>query len=310
MNLFNCIVVCGPTACGKTNLGVKIAAKYGGEIISADSRQVYRGMDIGSGKDLAEYTLEGKKIPCHLIDIADPSDVYTLYRYCADFNDSFQNIASRKKIPVIVGGTGLYIEAALKQYDVPHAPEDAAFRTNMMQKDYETLVKLLDEKDHDLFMRTDLSSKKRIVRSLEIAEHQTGGFAHRNKLVINPLVFGISYPREIIRERIDSRLDSRLGQGMIDEVRALLEKGIDKERMKMFGMEYSHLSRYLWGEITFDAMKDSLRHEIHRLAKRQMTWFRGMEKRGIKVHWIENGDFDAICGIIEQTNPPVTTKTS
>jgi tRNA dimethylallyltransferase len=255
-------------------------------------------MDIGSGKDLAEYTLDGKEIPYHLIDVADPSEVYTLYRYCEDFNNAFNAIQSRKKIPVIVGGTGLYIEAALKQYDVPHAPEDAAFRNRMMQLDHETLVNMLDEKDHDLFMRTDLSSKKRIVRGLEIAEHD-GGSLDRKKIVINPLVFGITYPREVIRQRIDARLDSRLRGGMIDEVRSLLEKGIDKDRMRMFGMEYSHVARYLWGEITLDEMKESLKSEIHRLSKRQMTWFRGMEKREIKVHWIEQGDFNAICGIIE-----------
>lgn len=299
MKAYNCIVVCGPTACGKTHLGVQIAAHFGGEIISADSRQVYRGMDIGSGKDLEEYTLDGLNIPFHLIDIADPSDVYTLYKYCDDFTASFLDIESRKKIPVIVGGTGLYIEAALKQYDVPHAPEDAAFRTRMMQLDHETLETMLDEKNHELFMRTDLSSKKRIVRALEIAEHE-GEAARRKKITINPLVFGVLYPREIIKQRIDARLDSRLAGGMIDEVTSLLEKGIEKDRMRMFGMEYSLVARYLWGEIPFEEMKETLRRDIHHLAKRQMTWFRGMEKRGIPIHWIEHGDFGTICKIIEQ----------
>ncbi|HEY1405505.1 MAG TPA: tRNA (adenosine(37)-N6)-dimethylallyltransferase MiaA [Spirochaetota bacterium] len=296
-----CIVICGPTACGKTRIGVSLASRYGGEIISADSRQVYRSLDIGSGKDLDEYVVEGKTIPYHCIDIAEPSEVFTLYHYLAEFNRSCNAVIRKGSVPIIVGGTGLYIEAALKQYDVPHAPENQALREKLMALDRDELLSLLS-KEKDLYDKTDLSSTKRIVRSLEIAADRASGVTHHSDreelLPFESLVIGIMYPREELHQRIYSRLMSRLQSGMIDEVERLIAF-IPRERILMFGMEYSHIAEYLWGNCTYEEMVESLFQSIRHLAKRQMTWFRGMDRRGIPVHWIDRGDFDQIEALVE-----------
>jgi tRNA dimethylallyltransferase len=286
----NSIVICGPTACGKTRLAVSAALRIGGEIISADSRQVYRGMDIGTGKDLSEYHTTAGDVPYHCIDIASPEEVYTLFRYIIDFNRAFNNIRSRGKIPVIAGGTGLYIEAAVKQYDVSEVPEDKEFRDSLMVEDSGSLAERLEKISPDLYSRTDLTSKKRIVRALEIARAGSSGSvsAHAEKIEVRPVIAAISYPRETVIRRIDERLESRLSEGMIDEVRRLIDSGIGRERLMMLGMEYSCVGRHLLGEWSYDAMVEELRNEIHRLAKRQMTWFRGMERRGLIVNWIED----------------------
>jgi tRNA dimethylallyltransferase len=284
---YNSLVICGPTACGKTRIGVQAAVRYHGEIISADSRQVYRTMDLGTGKDIDEYKIQNTNIPYHCIDIVDPDDVYTLFRYMRDFNKAFDDIISRNSLPVIVGGTGLYIEAALKQYVVSEVPENPEFRQKMMMKEKDELVQMLSSKDQELCRRTDLTSKKRIVRALEIYQFQDASQLKDSfiPLEVKPLVCVVFYDKEELCKRIDKRVDDRIAHGMIDEVQSLITGGIRRERLLMFGMEYSCIGRYLFGEFSLDEMKVSLKNEIHRLAKRQMTWFRGMEKRGIALKW-------------------------
>ncbi len=296
------IVICGPTASGKTSLGVKIAEKYSGEILSADSRQVYKGMDIGTGKDLEEYKLDGRTIPYHLIDVANPEEIYNLYHYVNDFYKSFNETISRSNLPVVVGGTGLYLEAVIKHYRVPNVPENVELRKELMVGDLEKLVLKLKSLDDSIYCSTDLSSKKRVVRSIEVAT-----FGQTNKLQwggenppkIQPLVLAVFWKREELIKRIDLRLNQRLEDGMVDEVESLLKSGVTHERMLLFGMEYKYISRYLSGELTYEEMVLELKTAIHRLSKRQMTWFRGMERRGLTVNWIENADFLAADKLIQ-----------
>jgi tRNA dimethylallyltransferase len=292
----NCIVVCGPTASGKTRLGVLIARKLGGEILSCDSRQVYRGMDIGTGKDLAEYG----DLPCHLIDIADPAEIYTVHRYQADFRRAFAEVTGRRKPPVVVGGTGLYLEAVLRDYAVPEVPEHAAFRAGQMLRDRESLARELAACAPELYRVTDLNSRKRIVRSLEIARFGDGapGKTSPQAIPLRPLVLCIVVERPVLRERIAARLQARLDAGMVDEVNRLLAAGIPRERLAMFGMEYKQVSRYLSGEVDYGTMVAELCRDICRLAKRQETWFRGMERRGTAMHWIKEGNFDEAMAVI------------
>ncbi|MBN2035649.1 MAG: tRNA (adenosine(37)-N6)-dimethylallyltransferase MiaA [Chitinispirillaceae bacterium] len=286
------IVICGPTATGKTALGVRLAVSYNGEIISCDSRQVYRGMDIGTGKDLSHYRVGTRDIPYHLIDIADPAQVYTVYHYQRDFYRVFAGICSRNRVPVVVGGTGLYLEAVLRSFRISAIPEDGALRELLMSRDKHSLEQELKQLDPKRYAETDLSSKKRIVRSLEVAyARQTGsGDSDRRAIPLpplDPIVIGVRFERSVLRERIRLRLEERFDQGMVDEVRRLLSSGIPPQRFDMFGLEYKHIARYIRGEIEFDAMKQELFHAICRFAKRQETWFRGMERRGIPVHWIK-----------------------
>jgi tRNA dimethylallyltransferase len=291
----NCMVICGPTASGKTALGVAFALGYGGEIISGDSRQVYRGMDIGTGKDLAAYHTETGDIPCHLIDIADPVEVYTVYRYQRDFYRVFGEIISRKRLPVVVGGTGLYLEAVLRGYKISAVPEDPKLRSELMTRDKESLEKELMRLDPQRFETTDRSSKKRIVRSLEVAlanAKSSGRVAPSEPPYprIDPLVLGAQWERSALRERIWLRLEQRFEQGMVDEVKRLLDSGIPRARFDMFGLEYKYIARYIRAEIGFDAMKQELFRAICRFAKRQETWFRGMERRGVEIQWVREGN--------------------
>ena len=297
MNDFNCLVVCGPTACGKTSLGVALTDRLNGVVLSADSRQIYRGMDIGTGKDLCEYVRQGREIPYRLIDIAEPGEIYTLYRYLNDFNIAFNETIAEGKLPVVVGGTGLYVEAAVKQYEVPHSPEDAALREELMLEERDVLEKKLESLSPELFARTDLTSKKRIVRSIEIALNKNTQPDLPERLAlcepVRPLVIGLAPERQTVLERIDRRLDERLASGMIEEIARLCES-VPRERMLMFGMEYKYIALYCYGELTYDAMAEQLRASIHRLSKRQMTWFRGMERRGIPVRWYEGPDEERV----------------
>ncbi|MCL2689425.1 MAG: tRNA (adenosine(37)-N6)-dimethylallyltransferase MiaA [Chitinispirillia bacterium] len=297
----NCIVVCGPTVSGKTKLAVQIADFLNGEILSADSRQVYRGMDIGTGKDLHEYVnKDGKSIPYHLIDIADPSQIYTLYDYQQDFYRAFEDITSRGCLPVIAGGTGLYIEAVLKGYRIAPVPEDAVFRKSLMAEPYDKLLRMLEDENPKLLAKTDISTKKRIVRALEISragcdvcldDDADRGIA-QNFPQINPLILYLVRDRAILRERIEKRLYERLENGMIDETARLLESGISIDRLNLFGMEYKHAARYLTKEVSYQEMVSELLQDIYHLAKRQDTWFRGMERRGMKVARIQTADFE------------------
>lgn len=298
----NIIAVCGPTASGKTTLAVAIARAVDGEILSVDSRQVYRGMDIGTGKDREEYRTGGPAVPCHLIDIADPTELFTLWQYQKAFYAAFEGIRTRGTVPIAAGGTGLYLEAVLKNYEVPNVPEDAAFRRHMMQLDGDALAALLRRESPDIAARTDFSSRKRIVRALEVARAQREGdveWGHPEAPRLQPLVLGVRWPRPVLHERIAARLDSRLDAGMVDEVAALRGNGVPDERLDMFGMEYRHITRHLRGEATLGEMREHLFRDICRLAKRQETYFRGMERRGIPVHWIDGGDSARALSILK-----------
>lgn len=298
----NLIVVCGPTASGKTALGVQIALHLKGEIISADSRQVYRGMDIGTGKDLKEYQTPNGLVPYHLIDVADPAEIYTLFHYQNDFFQTFDQIVSRKQMPVVVGGTGLYIEAVLKNYKIPAIPENASLRAELMQQQKIDLEKKLSQLSKPLYEKTDLSSKKRIVRALEVAMSGQGPTSTQHLSPnLTPLVLCTRWERTKLRQRIDARLEARLNQGMIDEVRKLLHSGIPRERFALFGMEYKHIALFIDGKVDYATMVSGLRQNIHQLAKRQETWFRGMERRGIEVNWVEEARLDIAMEIIERT---------
>lgn len=298
----NCAVICGPTASGKTRLGVEVASWLGGEVVSADSRQVYRGMDIGTGKDLVEYENNGHPVPHHLIDVADPTEIYSLWNYQQDFYGVFRQLRASGKLPVVVGGTGLYIEAVLKQYKIPDVPEDVAQRRELMERSPEDLLGELKSLDPAIFGQTDLSSKKRIVRSLEVAryaQHHELRWGIPDPPEIVPLILSIRTPRPELRERIRLRLESRFNEGMIDEVARLISRGVSRERLHVLGMEYGHIARFLAGEVSRQTMEEDLLHAIHRLAKRQDTWFRGMERRGLPVTWIEGPDFEQARKVLE-----------
>jgi tRNA dimethylallyltransferase len=300
----NCIAVCGPTASGKTKLAVEIARLTKGEILSADSRQVYRGMDIGTGKDLCEYGERGTNdfVPHHLIDIVDPSYIYTLYDYQRDFYKAFEDVTKRGHLPIIAGGSGLYIEAVIKGYSIPPVPENAEFRKSMMKENRETLMKMLKDENPQLFARTDTSTKKRIVRALEIARFGgTDNVNNANFPKINPLILYIIYERSELRNRIEKRLHERLNNGLVEEAAKLINSGIARERFALFGMEYKHAARYIDGEVSYDEMVSQLLQDIFHLAKRQDTWFRGMERRGMKTHPIQRGALDEAVEYLKST---------
>jgi len=305
----NCIVVCGPTASGKTRLAARIARAVGGEVLSADSRQVYRGMDIGTGKDLCEYGEAGSGdfVPYHLIDIADPRDIYTLYDYQRDFYRAFGDVSGRGRLPVVAGGSGLYIEAVLKGYRIPPVPENVDFRKSMMGESREVLLDMLRDESPRAFARTDVSTKKRIVRALEVARFGDIGGADPDDFPrIDPLILYVVWDRAELRARIEQRLRERLDAGLIDEVRRLISAGIAPGRFALFGMEYKHAARYIGGEVSYEDMAAQLLQDIFHLAKRQDTWFRGMERRGLTVHPIPRGEFESampIVMIMEGTKP-------
>jgi tRNA dimethylallyltransferase len=300
----NCLFIGGPTASGKTTLGVALAVRYNGEVVSCDSRQVYRGMDIGTGKDLAEYHTRAGAVPCHLIDIVDPGEIYTVYRYQRDFYTVFQEIVSRQRLPVVIGGTGLYLEAVLRGYRISAVPENPMLRAWLMQRDKESLERELAALDPERFATTDLSSRKRIVRSIEVAMAKAASQGGRREPApeypaIDPLVLVVRWERGALRERIRLRLEQRLEQGMVDEVKRLLDSGIPQARFDMFGLEYKYIARYVKGEVGFDTMKQELYAAICRFAKRQETWFRGMERRGVALQWVDEGDFEEAVKVVE-----------
>jgi len=299
----NCVVLCGPTASGKTRLGVQIASWLGSDILSADSRQVFRGMDIGTGKDLAEYENKGNPVPYHLIDIADPAAIYSLWNYQQDFYAAFKVLRASGKHPVVVGGTGLYIEAVLKNYRIADVPEDVELRRELMEQSSEQLLRRLEALAPSFVEQTDVSSKKRIVRSLEVAlysQHHEIRWGIPDPPEIVPLILAIQIPRPELKERIRHRLESRLAEGMIQEVEGLVAGGVSSERLKLFGMEYGHIGRYLAGATTREQMVEDLFLAICHLAKRQATWFRGMERRGLPVRWIHGADFEEARMVLEE----------
>lgn len=285
----NLIVLTGPTATGKTRLGALLARRIGGEVISGDSRQVYRRMDLGTGKDLEDYIVDGEKIPVHLVDIHEPGYEYNVYEFQRDFFRVFDEIRQRDKMPVLVGGSGLYIEAVLRGFRLLRVPPDPEYRATLRDKSMEELSALLAsfKKLHNI---TDLDTRKRLIRALEI-EHYYVTHPDEDDPVpeILPLVFAIRIDRETRRANISTRLHQRLGQGMVEEVQALLEEGIHPDKLKYYGLEYKYVTLYLEGKLDYKEMVSKLETAIHRFAKRQMTWFRGMERRGIPIHWIDYG---------------------
>ena len=281
------IAIVGPTACGKTHRAVSLAATFGGEIISADSRQVYRGMTIGTGKDIEEYG----NIPYHLIDIAEAGDKYNLYKYLRDFRIAYKDIISRGKFPVICGGTGMYIENALNGIYLPEVPENYQLRSRLEEKSLDELESML-RSYKTLHNITDIDSKKRAIRAIEIEEYYLK-FPEKSNLAkkesakpLNTLIIGIDTPRDIRRLKISARLNSRIEEGMIDEVKKLLDSGISADTLIYYGLEYKYVTLYLIGNLSYLEMINKLEIAIHQFAKRQMTWFRGMEKRGSQIHWL------------------------
>lgn len=282
------ICILGPTASGKTKYAVNLAYRIGGEIISADSRQVYRGMDIGTGKDLAEYTVNGISVPYHLIDIADAGEKYNLFRYQQDFLKVYSDIRKRGKMPVLCGGTGLYIDAVTRGYSMAEVPENRELRSELEQLSMEALVKMLEELK-PLHNTTDIDTKKRVIRAIEIETYQQSHPEMRRSegFPLNTRFIGLLVSREERVRRIDKRLKERLEGGMIEEVKGLLETGITTEDLIYYGLEYKFVTLYIIGKLTYDQMESQLATAIHQFAKRQMTWFRGMERRGVSIEWVE-----------------------
>ena len=303
------ITILGPTASGKTPLAAALAASLppaaplgqggscGGEIISADSRQVYRRMDIGTGKDLADYEVRSqksgvKRIPYHLIDIREPGTKYNLFEYQQDFYDAYQAIRSRGAVPILCGGTGLYIEAVLKGYKLSPVPQNQVLRDALADKSLAALTQMLKDlkarTGSNMHNTTDVDSCQRAIRAIEIETYNIDHPTPRRELPpVDSLIIGVNIDRELRREKITRRLKARLDEGMIDEVKALLDEGIPAEDLIYYGLEYKFVTEYLTGQLTYDEMFSRLEIAIHQFAKRQMTWFRGMERRGFKIHWID-----------------------
>jgi tRNA dimethylallyltransferase len=302
VNAIRLLVVVGPTACGKTRLAVRVAHALRSEIVSADSRQVYRDLDLGTGKDLDEYRVPDPPVPYHLIDIADPVPYYSVFLFQRDCYALLAAKAEqepfRSGLPLLmVGGTGLYVEAVLRDFRIANVPEDVELRERLMRRPHQELIDELRDRDSELHARTDLHSKKRVARAIEIAEyarHHPVPYSEPCPVRIDAAVFGVDVPRHELHRRIDQRLDSRLEQGMIDEVRGLLEAGVPPARMEQLGLEYREIGAYLLGHKSRQRMVDDLRQGIHKLAKRQRTWFRGLPRRGIPVTWIAPGETETI----------------
>jgi len=284
---YDLLVITGPTASGKTSLAVAIAKKIGGEIISADSRQVYRGMNLGTGKDYDDYLIEGVILPCHLIDIADPGYKYNVFEYQRDFNKIYSDLKERKVFPVVCGGSGMYADSIITGYKMVEVPPDSGFRNELEKKPIEELKEILSTYKN-LHNTTDIDTKKRVIRAIEIEQFNRNRGKQTNEFPkVKSLVVGVMIPRESRRRRITERLKQRLDNGMVNEVKHLIEIGINTDTLIYYGLEYKFITLYLIGKIKYDEMVRDLEIAIHQFAKRQMTWFRGMERRGTKIHWID-----------------------
>ncbi|MEI7637674.1 MAG: tRNA (adenosine(37)-N6)-dimethylallyltransferase MiaA [Syntrophus sp. (in: bacteria)] len=317
----NMAVILGPTASGKTRLAVRLAKDRGGEIISADSRQVYRGMDLGTGKDLLDYTIEGVAIPFHLVDIVEPTEEFHLFAYQRLFHRCFKDITARGALPVLVGGSGMYLEAVIRSYDLREVPENRDLRRELDNLDMDALASRLQAVQPDLHNKTDLLDRERLLRAIEIAEEtrvkrvqSADGLPDDNPLdsshrpsasgpehlssSLRPLVIGVRWERTILRQRITDRLQARLQSGMVEEVAALHQSGVSWERLHHFGLEYRYISLYLQDQMSFDDMVKTLNTRIHQFAKRQDTWFRRMERLGVVIHWIPGDDYAALRSLV------------
>lgn len=281
------ITIIGPTASGKTALAAQVAYRLGTEIISGDSRQVYRRMDLGTGKDLSDYSVQGTPIPYHLIDIREPGTKYNVFEYQHDFHEVFAAIRAKGKVPVLCGGTGLYIEAVLKGYKLLDVPQNPMLRESLKGKSLEELTRLLATYK-TLHNKTDVDSAQRAIRAIEIEEYYRTQDPEKHEYEpLDSLIIGLDISREERRAKISHRLRERLEAGMVDEVRALLDEGIPPEDLIYYGLEYKYLTQYVIGQLNYEEMVRLLEIAIHQFAKRQMTWFRGMERRGFEIHWID-----------------------
>lgn len=287
------ITILGPTASGKTELAAHLAANIGNaEIISADSRQVYRGMDIGTGKDLADYTVGEKLIPYHLIDICEPGEKYNLFRYQHDFHEAYSDITSRGRQPILCGGTGLYIESVLKGYNLSPVPQNPELRKSLEGKTLDELATILvglkQKTGSAMHNKTDVDSCQRAIRAIEIETYNLKTpVGRRMAPPIDSLVVGVDIDRNLRRSRITKRLRQRIDNGMANEIRQLLDSGVSADDLMYYGLEYKYVTLYVVGKLTYDEMFRQLEIAIHQFAKRQMTWFRGMERRGTTIHWID-----------------------
>jgi tRNA dimethylallyltransferase len=299
----NLLIILGPTASGKTNLAVELADRYDGEIISADSRQIYKGMDIGTGKDLEEYYINNKKIPYHLIDILSPAKDYSVYQFKKDFKKSYKKIIANNHLPILCGGTGLYIESILLDYNMPKTIPDFKLRESLENDSVNNLIKKLKTIDKDKFDKEYHVSKRRLIRTIEILSDSKS-----NKVQMNlqgksqfkeTLILGINIQREKVLKLIKCRLDKRLKEGLIEEVEGLLKNGLSTERLHYFGLEYRFIGQYLSKDIDYSTMINKINIAINKFSKRQMTFFRRMEKRGINIKWVDSNDRAKIKSLIK-----------
>ena len=281
------ITILGPTASGKTPFAAALAYELNSEIISADSRQIYRQMDLGTGKDLADYTVNGRAIPYHLIDIAEPGYKYNVFEYQRDFLAAYEDIRQRGLLPILCGGTGMYLESVLKGYKLMPVPENPELRARLANCSLEELTRQLSQYK-TLHNSTDVDTVKRAIRAIEIEEYYAAHpVPEREFPSLKSLIIGVDIDRELRREKITRRLKQRLDEGMVDEVRKLIEQGVHPDDLIYYGLEYKYLTLYVTGQLTFDEMFRGLEIAIHQFAKRQMTWFRGMERRGFTIHWVQ-----------------------
>lgn len=284
---YDLITILGPTASGKTPLAANLASKINAEIISGDSRQIYRGMDLGTGKDLEDYVVNGVEVPYHLIDIVDPGYKYNVFEFQRDFLEAYNLVKSKGKIPLLCGGTGMYIESVLKGYKLIPVPENKSLREALADKSLEELTAILS-KYKKLHNSTDVDTVKRAIRAIEIEEYYIKENVDARPFPkLNSIIVGVEIDRELRREKITRRLHQRLENGMVDEVRRLIDSGIKPEDLIYYGLEYKFLTLYVIGELSYDEMISQLEIAIHQFAKRQMTWFRGMERRGFTIRWID-----------------------
>ena len=300
----NLLVILGPTASGKTGIAVRLASEIGGEIISADSRQVYRGMDLGTGKDLSEYEVGGRFVPYHLIDVIDPREEFNLFAFQRAFAAAYREVRNRGKAALLVGGTGLYLESVILKYPLRAVPEDPDLRERLAGLDMEALrdfyFSMTDVIPHN---RTDLDDRDRLIRAVEIARHggrDPAGVEEETLDAVSPLTVGIRWERGELRGRITRRLRDRLDAGLIEEVRALKDGGVSWERLDAFGLEYRYIARYLRGRLSEREMFRSLETKIHQFAKRQETWFRRMERKGVAIRWFHFNDYDMLLEYVQE----------
>ncbi|MGE4586769.1 MAG: tRNA (adenosine(37)-N6)-dimethylallyltransferase MiaA [Mangrovibacterium sp.] len=303
---YHLLTILGPTASGKTAVAARAAYRLNGEILSADSRQVYRGMDLGTGKDYGDYVVNGRRIPCHLIDLADAGYQYNVFEFQQDFIRVWNDVRSRGKFPILCGGSGLYLEAVLKHYCLVQVPRNSELRSRLESLSLEELAEVLRGCKPHLHNTTDIDTKKRAIRAIEIEEYLsrhpgTDPFMPE----ISSLVVGVKFDRLSRRKRISERLRQRLDEGMVEEVRDLLDSGLKPEQLTYYGLEYKYLTLYLLGELSYAEMFARLETAIHQFAKRQMTWFRRMERQGIPIRWLDGympveEKLDRICAWLEQ----------